>query len=580
MRQRLRIAGSLLLLFAGIGLRLLEPWPLKIVFDHVLANRAGGGMWSWLGLESLDRGTLLVLAALGVILLTGLRALADYGNSVGFALVSNRVLGEVRHAVFCHVQGLSLSFHTRARSGDLILRVIGDVGMLRDALVSAALPLLANLLVLVGMVVVMFWLQWRLAVLVLLTLPLFGLATLRIGGRLRQVSRTQRQREGAMAATATEAMGAIQIVQAFGLEGTFAGTFSRENQRNVRESVRATRLTAGLERTVDFLIAGATALVLWYGTRLVLDGPLTPGDLLVFLAYLKTAFRPVRDLAKYTGRMARAVAAGERIVDLLDRMPEIADRPDAVPAPRLTGGVRFENVSFAYDTGERVLKDISLEISPGQRVALVGPSGIGKSTLLSLMLRLYDPVAGRILLDGRDLREYTVASLRAQVGVVLQDNVLFAVSVRENIAYGAPTAMAEEIEAAARLANAHDFIKALPQGYETILGERGVTLSHGQRQRIAIARAAIRQAPILLLDEPTTSLDEENQRMVMEALERLAAGRTTFVITHDLSHAARADLVLYLEDGRIRERGSHAQLMSALGTYARLYRLQSAALTA
>jgi ATP-binding cassette subfamily B protein len=306
----------------------------------------------------------------------------------------------------------------------------------------------------------------------------------------------------------------------------------------------------------------------------VLRGALSPGDLLVFLAYLKTAFRPVRDLAKHTGRLAKSTAAGERVLDLLARTPDVRDLPGAVAAPQLCGRVRFEGVGFAYEAGHPVLAGVDFEVEAGRRVALVGPSGIGKSTLVRLILRLYDPCVGRVLIDGHDVREYTLASLRSRAAVVLQDSVLFAASARDNIAYGAPGASSEEVEAAARLANAHDFIRALPRGYDTDLGERGVTLSHGQRQRIAIARAAVRRAPLLILDEPTTGLDEENQRAVVEALERLAAGRTTFLVTHDLSLAARADEIFYLEGGRILERGSHADLMRAGGRYAALHRLQ------
>jgi ATP-binding cassette subfamily B protein len=303
--------------------------------------------------------------------------------------------------------------------------------------------------------------------------------------------------------------------------------------------------------------------------------------LVVFLAYLKMAYRPIQEFAKYTARLAKASAAGERVLDLLDRTPEVRDLPGAVAAPPLTGAVCFDGVSFAYETGRPVLDGIDFAVNPGEHVALVGPSGIGKSTIVSLMLRLYDPMHGRVLIDGRDLREYTLASLRSQISVVLQDTLLFAASVRDNIAYGAQlggNATNEEIEAAARLANAHDFIQALPAGYQTILGERGVTLSAGQRQRIAIARAAVRRSPILILDEPATGLDEENQRAVLEALERLAEGRTTFSVTHDLQHAARADLILYLEHGRVFERGTQHELLQTNGRYAHLYRLQNSAL--
>jgi len=336
---------------------------------------------------------------------------------------------------------------------------------------------------------------------------------------------------------------------------------------------------------VDVLLAVATALVLWFGTRLILlqdsqtsPSSMTPGDLLVFLTYLKRAFNPMQDFAKYTGRLAKATAAGERVLDLLDRTPDIRDAPNALAAAALRGEVRFEHVSFAYEPGQPVLEDVDFVVRPGQHVALVGASGIGKSTLASLILRLYDPTQGRILIDGHDIREYTVASLRSQMSVVLQDSVLFAASVRDNIAYGALDVAPAAIESAARLANAHSFIEALPEGYDTVLGERGVTLSGGQRQRLAVARAAIRQAPILILDEPTTGLDEANERTIIEALRRLAHQRTTFLISHDLQVAAHADLILYFECGQVRERGTHAELMELDRQYATLYRLQSATL--
>ena len=573
--ERPLIVVSLLALYAEIGLRLLEPWPLKVVLDHVLRSGHRGNPVDRF-LATVDPGTLLTLSAVAVVAFAGLRAVAAYWSTVGLALAGNRVLTVVRNELYVQLQRLSLSFHTRARAGDLIVRVTGDVGFLQDVVVTAFLPLLASGLTFLGMAAVMLWLNAPLALLAFATAPLFLLSTVRLSRRIRDNARRQRRQQGAMAATAAESIGAVKVVHALSLEGSFAQAFTKQSRKNLKTGAAGTRLEAALERTVDLLIAVAVALVLWSGARYVLRGAMTLGDLVVFLAYLRNAFRPAKDFAKYTGRLAKASAAGDRVVDLLDRIPDVRDLPGAVAAPPLRGHVQFEGVDFAYDPGKLALEAIDCTVEPGQHVALVGPSGSGKSTFASLIMRLYDPTTGRVLIDGRDIREYTLASLRTQISVVLQDSILFAGTIRDNIGQGTPGASPEAIEAAARLANAHAFIMEQPQGYDTVVGERGVTLSNGQRQRIAIARTAIRHAPLLILDEPTTGLDGENQRAVIEALERLAEGRTTFLITHDLQLAARSNLILYLEAGRVRERGTHAELLRAGGRYATLYRLQAA----
>jgi ATP-binding cassette subfamily B protein len=570
--HRLLLASSFLMLFLEVGFRSLEPWPLKFVFDRILNHRHGGHFSNIAALDGLETTTLLTLAVAALIVITGLRVLADYANTVGFARVGNRVVAEVRADLYRRLQGLSLSFHTRERSGDLVLRVISDVNMIKDVTVDAALLLFADLLILLCMVGVMFWVHWKLALLVIASVPLFWVFTTRLSRRLKGVARRQRLRQGDMTATAAEAIGAIKVVQALSLEDPFHRLFTGQNNQSLAEDLNANRLGAALNRVVEALIAIATAAVLWYGAWLVLQRELTPGDLLVFLAYLKTAFKSVSSWARYTGRLAKAGAAGERLLDLLDRKPDVCDVPGAVPAPPFQGAVCFQEVSFGYDPGHVVLRGLDFEAGRGQYVALLGPSGTGKSTLVSLILRLYDPAAGRILIDGRDIREYTLASLRPQINLVLQDSLLFAANVWDNIACAAPQATREEIEAAARLANAHGFIVKLPKGYDTVLSERGVSLSQGQRQRIAIARAAVRKSPILILDEPTAGLDQENERAVIEALDRLARGRTTFLITHNLEFAARADLILYLEGGAVLERGTHAELMQSNGRYAALYR--------
>jgi len=574
-KHRLLIVGSWTALLAEVGLRLLEPWPLKVLFDTLFARERRVYRVSLF--DIFEPTTLVTMAAGAIVAVTALRALAAYWNTIGFAKLGNRVLTQVRTQLYRHVQYLSLSFHTAARTGDLVVRVISDVGMLQDVVVTALLPMLAKLFILAGMMALMFYINWQLSVIALAVFPLFWLRTITIGRRIREVARKQRQREGLMAATAAESIGAIKTVQALSLESSFEKVFASQNEKNLKQDIKGKRLAASLERSVDVLTALAGALVLWYGARLVMLKELTPGDLLVFLAYLKNSFRPIQDFAKYTGRLGKATAAGERILDLLERVPDVRDLPHAIKAPVLRGEVRFESVTFAYERGQRVLQGLDLRVMPGQSVALVGPSGGGKTTLVGLILRLYDPSEGRVLLDGQDIREFTLESLRAQISVVLQDNLLFAASVRDNIACGAPAATMEEVEAAARLANAHDFIQALPQCYDTILGERGVTVSQGQRQRIAIARAAIRNAPILILDEPTAALDTQNEEAVLEALARLNHDRTTFLITHNLQQAAHADLILYLEAGQILECGSHEELLRANNRYAAMRRFQSEA---
>jgi ATP-binding cassette subfamily B protein len=575
-QYRLLIALSTLALIAEVGLRLLEPWPLKFVFDHVIGShtKRGPAFLSWL--DPADPTWLLTGAAVAVVAISGLRAVASYWETIGFAQIGNRALTKVRNQLYRHVQYLSLSFHTRARTGDLVVRMMNDVGMLQDVAVTALFPLLAKVLIVIGMLGLMFWMQWRLALIAVAVFPLFWLRSISVGRRIQEVAKRQRRQEGAMAASFSESLTAIRTVQALSLEETFARAFSTESEKSLKQDVKGKRLSAALERSLDVVIAVATAGVLWYGTRLVLSRTITAGELLVFLAYLKSAYRPVQDFAKYTARLGKASAAGERVIDLLERVPDVRDLPGAVPAPAFSGRVELDRVSFAYENGQRLLEAIELDIPAGRRVALVGPSGGGKSTLVSLLLRLYDPVAGQVRIDGRDVREFTLESLRSQISVVLQDNILFAASVRDNIGCALAGATLAQVEAAARLANAHDFIVHLPQGYETVLGERGVTLSQGQRQRIAIARAAIRRTPILILDEPTTGLDHENETAVMKALERLDAARTTLLITHSLAQARRADLVLYLEQGRIIERGTHDELMQAGGRYAGMFQLQAA----
>ncbi len=564
-------------LMAEIVLHLLEPWPLKFIFDYILLPDTSlkSHHLPFAALSQLNPPVLLIIIVVSMVAIAGLRAAAAYFSVVGMALAATNILTEIRTDVYSHLQRLSLSFHNKAKTGDLITRVTSDIERLREVSVMAVLPLLAHSLTLAGMILVMFWMNWELALIAIAIFPCFVFSTVRLTHKIRRVVKMQRQGEGAMAATAAESISAIKVVKALSLHEILERVFLYHNRKSLRASNKAQQLSAALERMVELLVGIATALVLWRGVYLVLDRTVTAGDLLVFINYLRIAFKPMRQLAKYTGQIAKATASGERVLDILNTVPDIQDSRKAIEAPPFQGAIRFENVSFAYNSDKGILKNISFEVKPGQHVALVGPSGGGKSTLVSLLLRLYDPVTGRILIDGHDLREYKLQSLRQQISIVLQDSILFGNSVKDNISYGRLDASFKDIEWAARLANAHEFIMELPQGYETVLGERGATLSGGQRQRIAISRAAIRHAPIVILDEPTTGLDNENERAVSEALQRLTSGRTTFLVSHNLKTTEQADLILYIENGEIIEQGTHTELMQLDGKYAAMYAIQA-----
>jgi len=544
--------------------RLAEPWPLKFIFDNVLVGQPVVTGLSWLDSTIGDDRILVLITSVSTILVLALvRGLFYYWQSVLTARAGQEVVMSLRRQLYAHMQRLSLRFHHRSSTGDLLTRLTGDINMLRELVVGAMLSTTSEVVILIGYVGVMFLMEWRLALVAVVAIPIVFVMLTAYSGRIRDAAHKQRRREGELASRVHQVLSGIHVVQAFARERDEDARMHALNKRSMKSGLKATRLEAQLNRAIEMTLAVATALTLGFGSLQVIDGQLTPGELIVFAAYMQGFYRPLRRISRVTERAAKAATCLERVTNVLNQDPEVRD--GARTAPSFDGRIAFDGVDFAYDPGRLVLHGINLEISAGASVALVGATGAGKSTLLGLISRLWDPTAGRILIDGIDLRHLNLASLRDQVSLVPQDGMLFSGSIRDNIAYGRPDATDAGIIAAARAAQLHDFVTGLPEGYETAVGERGVTLSGGQRQRLAIARALVKDAPIVLLDEPTTGLDTESEALVVAALDFLLKGRTAFVIAHRLSTIERVDEILVLDAGRVVERGTHAELTGRAG---------------
>lgn len=566
-----RVATGLMLLVGSTAAALLQPWPLKLVIDSVLGSQPPPAL-----LPMSSRTALLatlVTAMVGLQLVIG--ALSMLGTYVVIR-AALRMVFRLRCAVFEHLQKLSLAFHDATRVGDSLYRVAWDTYAVQTLINNAIVPATTASLTLTGIAVIMALLDWRVTVTALIVAAPLALLIRRLDRPMTERSLRVHERESDVSSRVQETLTAIRAVQAFAREPLESERFERQATASLRASLDLTLLQTGSQMVVSLVMAAGTAAVVGLAGLRALGGALTPGDVVLLAAYVVMLYRPLETLA-YTAVAVQGGAAGaRRVLALLDVRPDVADAPDAVSLPgRATGRLVFESVSFAYRTGEPALRDVSLSVEPGETVAIVGASGAGKTTLASLLVRFYDPVAGRILLDGHDLRALTLHSLRESVALVLQDPIIFAASIRENIAYGRPDATPEDVESAARAANAHEFIAALPVGYDTVVGERGATLSGGQRQRLAIARAFVKDAPVLILDEPTSALDAENEHTILEALARLMKGRTTVIIAHRLSTIRDADRIVVLQDGGLAEQGTHGELLARRGVYARQHALQA-----
>jgi len=567
-----RLLFAALCTLGATAAELLKPWPLKVILDHVILDKPIPPLLRALhAVLAVGKVPLLMEAAAGIVLIALTGGLFSYFQIFITSSIGYKMVYALRREMFTHLQTLSLAFHNRARSGDLLTKIAGDTNTLKDVFADSILKFTSYVLTVVGMLAIMVAIDWKIGLIAFATLPFLAYSLLHLYRKTKLSVKTQKKQEGKVASRMSEVLQAVPLVQAFARERYEAEQFDAVTQETVRESIRVARLEAAATRSSEIITALGTAAAVLFGAFQVLQGRMLPGELVLVVGYLTNMYKPIRQLAKLSTDVSKAMAAAERVSEILEIEPEILDRPDAIPATDLKGEIVFRDVSFDYGDGKDVLRNISFSVSPGQRLALVGVSGAGKSTIVSLILRLYEPQRGTILIDGRDLRQYKRASLRRHIGIVLQQSLLFGATIRENIAYGKPTATLQEIEAAARAANADEFICQLEHGYDTVIGERGATLSGGQRQRIAIARALIRDAPVLILDEPMTGLDGESEAKVREALDRLMAGKTCIVITHDLQSVADADQVLVLEGGGIVDRGTHAELAARSGRYRQLY---------
>lgn len=552
------LAAGICTIIAAGGTAYL-PFVIKDMVDQVLSEK---------------NTTMLNWIVLSIIVVFVIRGIAYYGQSYLMNYVGQRVIIDIRKAVFEKLQRLSMSFYDKHKTGTIMSYVTNDVSALQSAMVDNVVEMITETVILVASIVMMIYLDWKLFLVTFATFPVVLFFIDSFGKRIRKSGSRIQEAAADITSVLQEVASSPRVIKSFVREGYEVDRFDKENMNNFRANMKYAQLSSTLTPTIEFVAAVGVSIILWYGGNSVINGSITAGSLVAFLTYAVNISNPIKRLSRVIGNIQKALAAAQRVFDVLDLPEDIKNAPDAKALPKVKGDVRFNDVSFAYNENEEVLSHVSFEVKPGEMVAFVGPSGAGKSTVASLLPRFYDAINGSITIDGQDIRKVTLDSLREQVGIVPQETVLFNGSVYDNILYGRLDATREEVEAAAKAANAHNFIMQLPDGYETMLGDRGMNISGGQRQRISIARAILKNPQILILDEATSALDTESERVVQEALDRLMVGRTSFVIAHRLSTIKNADKIMVLEKGQLIEQGNHDELMAMDGLYAHLYKIQ------
>jgi ABC-type multidrug transport system fused ATPase/permease subunit len=559
------------------AMSLAAPWPLKIIIDNVVGHHRLTPWVDNLVRPMLDGGQKMqvaAFAALAALLIAVLGAVASYVDNYYTESVGQWVAHDLRMRTYHHLQRLSLGYYNTHQTGTLLSTITTDIQTIQGFASSASLDILVDLFTILSMLGLMFWLNWDFTLIALGVTPFLLLFVSRFKKSVKKATHEVRKEQSEIVAVVQQGLESMQVVQAFGRQELQQKQLGEVSHATVDAALKARRIKSLLSPIVAITVAACTAVVLWRGSWLILHDRMTVGALTVFLAYLSKFFKPVKDLATMTNQIAQAAVGVERVRAILDTDTIIEEKPDAAEPGPLTGAIEFQNVAFGYDPDLPVLRDVNFTIEPGQFIGVVGPTGAGKSTVLSLIPRFYDPLSGVVRIDGKDLRDLKLQDLRDQIGYVLQDTVLFRGTIAENIAFGRPDATSDEIIAAAKLANADEFITKMPNGYNTMVGERGATLSGGQRQRIGIARVMVRNSPILLLDEPTAALDTESEQLVIDALERLMKGRTVITIAHRLSTIRDADRIIVISGGVVAEAGTHDELLALGGIFSSLYKAQ------
>ncbi len=573
--------GKLLIILAAMlvetAMSLANPWPLKIIIDNVIDHHKLPHSLDVLVRPMLDGGHKLQvagLAALAFVIIALFGALASYVDNYYTESVGQYVAHDLRMRTYHHLQKLSLGYYNTHQTGALLSTITTDIETIQDFASSSTLNILIDMLTIVSMLGLMFWLNWDFTLIAVAVTPFMLFFISRFKKAVKKATHQVRKEESEILAVVQQGLESMQVIEAFGRQDMEQEALAQVSHATVNAALKARQVKSLLSPIVTITTAACTAIVLWRGASLILRDVMTVGALTVYLSYLNKFFKPVKDLATTTNAIAQAAVGVDRVRAILDTDTILPEKVDALSPRFLKGEVTFEHVAFGYNPETPVLKDVCFNIQPGEMVGIVGPTGSGKSTVVSLIPRFYDPTGGAVKIDGRDVREYKVNALREQIGYVLQDTVLFRGTILDNIAFGRPNATREEIVEAARLANADEFISKMPKGYETMVGERGSTLSGGQRQRIGIARVMVRNSPILLLDEPTAALDSESEKLVIEALERLMKGRTVITIAHRLMTIRDSNKIIVITDGVVAESGTHDQLMALNGIYAGLHHTQ------